>query len=115
MDNIYLRLEVLGFSKEFIKSIGLPSWWCEELDNSANMAVIYEGVGHIATNLFLDLKSMLDIDSKIKFKYNMTYSDVINSLKTKQKNYKELQSLGIDVISSDISDNLERLLEYEFK
>jgi len=36
MTNLYQRLKEIGFTKEFIRSIGLPSWWVDELDITVN-------------------------------------------------------------------------------
>ena len=61
MDNLYRRLADIGFTKEFVKSIGLPDWWVEELDEleNKNKLVVYEAAGYISQRLFLDLKSLI--------------------------------------------------------
>lgn len=86
MEDIYKKLNSLGFSKEFIRAIGLPSWWTDELDNYTDLSVVYEAAGHIYKRLFIDLKSLIDINQEAKFKTNMSYKKVIYALRQRKKN-----------------------------
>ena len=40
----------------------------------------------------------------------MSYTRVIKSLEKRQRGLKELQQLGVDIFSSDLTDYLEQLL-----
>ena len=112
MTNLYTRLADIGFTKEFIRAIGLPSWWTDRLEQieDKNKLVIYEAAGYISQRLFVDLRSLLDPNQKVKFVNNMSYTRVIKSLEKRQRGLKELQQLGVDIFSSDLTDYLEQLL-----
>ncbi|MDS3860190.1 ImmA/IrrE family metallo-endopeptidase [Thermosynechococcaceae cyanobacterium BACA0444] len=66
MPVILSKVSQLGFSKKYIREIGLPSWWDDELNE--NPASVLEGAGHIAQRLHLDLKSLLLENETPKFK-----------------------------------------------
>ena len=112
MTNLYKRLADIGFTKEFIRAIGLPSWWTDILEQieDKNKSVIYEAAGYISQRLFVDLRSLLDPNQEVKFVNNMSYPRVIKSLEKRQRGLKELQQLGVDIFSSDLTDYLEQLL-----
>ena len=112
MDSLYTRLADIGFTKEFVRAIGLPSWWTDKLEQieDKNKLVIYEAAGYISQRLFVDLESLLDLDQKVKFKSSMSYTRVIKSLEKRQKCLKELQQLGVNIFSNDFTDYLEQLL-----
>ena len=116
MFKLYQKLEKVGFSKKFINSIGLPSWWVEELNESTNLSIICEGAGHISSRLFLDLKSILNANQEVKFVYDMTYEKVILTLKTQKRHIQKhpLDATEIEDISDDRIDYLEQLLTLEF-
>lgn len=116
MDSLYTRLADIGFTKEFVRAIGLPSWWTnrlEEIENK-NKSVIYEAAGYISQRLFVDFKSLVDTTQKVKFKSNMSYARVIVTLERRQKCLKELQQLGVDTLSNELTDYLEQLLTLRF-
>lgn len=112
MTNLYKRLADIGFTKKFVRAIGLPSWWTDRLEQieDRNKLVIYEAAGYISQRLFVDLRSLLDPNQKVKFVSSMSYSRVIKSLEKRQKGLKELQQLGVDIFSNDLPDYLEQLL-----
>lgn len=112
MDSLYTRLADIGFTKEFVRAIGLPSWWTDRLEQieDKNKSVIYEAADYISQRLFVDFKSLIDTTQKVKFKSNMSYARVITALERRQLCLKELQQLGVNVLSEDIVDYLEQLL-----
>lgn len=110
MEDLYNKLDSLGFSKEFIRAIGLPSWWIDELDKSSSSSVVLEAAGHISKRLFLDLKSLIDINQKAKFKSNMSYERTIYALRQRKKYLLKLKRLGVDVLANDVNDYFEQLL-----
>lgn len=81
MTDLYNKLSKLGFSREFIRAIGLPSWWVDELDLSTNISVVYEAASYIAERLLIDLKSLIDVTQEAKFKTEMEYEGVIEILR----------------------------------
>lgn len=66
MSAILSKVAQLGFPKKYIKEMGLPSWWADELNK--NPASVLEGAGHIAQRLNLDLKSLLAENESPQFK-----------------------------------------------
>jgi Zn-dependent peptidase ImmA (M78 family) len=66
MSALYKKLGKIQLQKDFVRKMGLPSWWDDEL-NDKPIAVL-EGAGHIAKRLNLDLKSLLDHDQSARFK-----------------------------------------------
>lgn len=70
MAKTYAKLEVLhsGFSRDYVRQQGLPTWWDDELD--ADEDVVLEGAAHISRRLGVDLLSLLQSD-KAKFKATM--------------------------------------------
>ena len=114
MTNLYQRLKEIGFTKEFIRSIGLPSWWVDELDKTVNTSTIYEGAGHIASRLHLDLRSMLNPNRKIEFINDLDYLQVISILLIEQRCLKRLQELTNSCIfKPDTLDYFEQLINYD--
>jgi hypothetical protein len=65
MSSLYAKLRNLGFSKEYIRKHGLPSWWDDELNNKP--FAVLEGAGYIANLLNIDLKSLLDTSQEVRF------------------------------------------------
>lgn len=114
MVELYNKLEKLGFSKEFIRAIGLPSWWVEELDQSTSVAVMYEAAGYISKRLFIDLGSLIRITKAPRFINNMTYEEVRELLKISKQfiivNETSLLEESIDFLSDDEIDYYEQLL-----
>jgi hypothetical protein len=66
MKFIYKKLKRLGFDKKYIRHQVLPSWWDDEL-NEKPVAVL-EGAGYIASNLNIDLLSLISPGVKARFK-----------------------------------------------
>ncbi|OKH44162.1 hypothetical protein NIES2101_29085 [Calothrix sp. HK-06] len=64
MSCLYDKLSRLGFTPDYVRDNGLPSWWDNNL-NDKHEAVL-EGAGYIADNLNLDLKSLLAVEEEIK-------------------------------------------------
>ena len=110
MSILYQKLEDIGFSKEFVRAIGLPSWWVDELDNSSS--AVLEAAGHISERLFIDLKSLLDINQKVKFKENKTKEGILETLKWFKDYlmYYPLRDEEIQEIPDDRLDYYEQLL-----
>ena len=102
---LYQKLEDIGFSKEFVRAIGLPSWWVDELDNSTNLSVIYEAAGHISQRLFIDLRSLLDINQKAKFKEDINYAIVIETLQWIKNDLIEHPLTDEEIQEQDLSDD----------
>lgn len=118
MTDLYNKLEKLGFSKEFIRAIGLPSWWVDELDLSTepmDFPVRYEAANYVSQRLYVDLKSLIDITQEAKFVNNMTYKEVISVLKQRKECLLELRRLGVDISANDVNDYFEQLLEYDLE
>jgi len=117
MTELYSKLEKLGFSKEFIRAIGLPSWWVDKLDQSISISVAYEAASYIAKRLPIDLKSLIDITQEAKFRTWMlydeiTYEGVIEILR-KSKQYlvqHPLTDRNVSYMSDDTLDYHEQLL-----
>lgn len=115
MTELYNKLEKLGFSKEFIRAIGLPSWWVDELDLSTNLDTIYEAASYISRRLFINLKSLIDVTQEAKFVNNMTYKEVLDVLEF-NKHYLLQHPEILEDVSTYSEDNLdyfEQLLEVE--
>lgn len=117
MPNLYQKLEDIGFSKDFVRAIGLPSWWIDELDES-NLAVL-EACLHISKRLLIDLKSLIDPTQKAQFRTYMvyekiTYERVLEIIKN-SKNYliEHPEALEDDSISPDTEDYYEQLLQLD--
>ena len=77
MSDLYNKLNKLGFSKKFIRAIGLPSWWNDELDQSTDMGVMYEAAMYVSRRLRIDLSSLIKTTKVPKFINNFTYEGVI--------------------------------------
>ena len=94
MSILYKKLSAIGFSENYIRKSGLPSWWDDSL-NDKPVAVL-EGAGHIAKRLNLDLQSLLSDDREVCFKTTdkMIPTDTILSM----------YSAGCDI--EDIADEL---------
>jgi hypothetical protein len=114
MTNLYKRLQDIGFTREFIKCIGLPSWWVDEIDNiyNDNIPVIYEASGYISQRIFLDLKSILDPNQEIKFIRGMSYEKVIKHLRTLRGIVRDNLILEKDItnLSDDTIDYYQQLV-----
>lgn len=115
MTDLYNKLEKLGFSKEFIRAIGLPSWWVDALDESTSVAVMYEAAGYISKRLPIDLGSLINISRVPKFINNMTYEEVIDIVEKRKKCLLQLRRLGTDILTNDATDYFEQLLEYKLE
>jgi len=115
MTGLYNKLERLGFSKKFIRAIGLPSWWVDELDQSTDLGVAYEAASHISQRLFTDLKSLIDTTQEAKFVNSMIYEEVITALKKRKECLLQLRKLGTDILANDVTDYFEQLLEYKLE
>lgn len=94
MTDLYNKLEKLGFSKKFIRAIGLPSWWVDELDKSTepiDFPIRYEAASYVSQRLYVDLKSLIDVTQEAKFVDDMAYEEVIASLKKRKQCLLELR------------------------
>lgn len=115
MNDLYNKLEKLGLSKEFIRAIGLPSWWVDELDQSSSYSVMLEGACYISTRLLIDLKSLISTTEGAKFiDSTMTCEQLVEVLKQGKRHLLGLRTLGMQVISNDSTDYFEQLLTLEF-
>ncbi len=65
MSCLYDKLSRLGFTPDYVRNNGLPSWWDDSLNDKYE--AVLEGAGYIADNLNLDLKSLLAVEEEIKF------------------------------------------------
>lgn len=112
MNDLYNKLSKLGFSREFIRAIGLPSWWVDELDLSTNISVVYEAASYIAERLLIDLKSLIDVTQEAKFKTEMEYEGVIEILRESKLYLVQhpLTDRDIGYMSDDTLDYHEQLL-----
>lgn len=114
MAELYSKLGKLGFSKEFIRSIGLPSWWVDELDISTNYSVMLEASGYISNRLLIDLSSLISNTEEARFvDNNMTYEQLVEVLRQGKSHLLGLRNLGIQVISNDSVDYFEQLLLFD--
>lgn len=112
MTELYNKLSKLGFSKEFIRAIGLPSWWVDELDQSTNLGTIYEAAGHVSKRLLIDLKSLIDVTQEAKFRNETTYEGVIEILRESKQYLAQhpLTDRDVRYMSDDTLDYHEQLL-----
>jgi hypothetical protein len=118
MNDLYIKLSTLGFSREFIRAIGLPSWWVDELDQSSSYSVMLESAGHVSKRLYVNLRSLVYPNKKARFINNMTYDEVISLLRLGKKQlleHPELISKEDDgsLWSDNARDYFEQLLELE--
>ena len=66
MATLYERLAKIGFSRKFIKTKALPDWW--EKDCESTPGSVIEGAAYISRRLNLELNSLLDTNTKPRFK-----------------------------------------------
>lgn len=66
MSTLYKKLSKLGLSATYVRQVGLPSWWSDELNDQP--AAVLEGAGHISKRLHLNLESLLKDDQEVQFK-----------------------------------------------
>lgn len=106
MVELYSKLSKLGFSKDFIRAIGLPSWWVDELDQSTSVGVMYEAAGYISKRLFIDLGSLIKVSRVPKFIENLTYEEIIDILRNSKLRIVESRLLELKeefLLDSDMS------------
>lgn len=70
MKDLVNKLLKLGFSEEYIRKNGLPSWWNTELDNKP--FAVLEGAGYISDRFNINLQSLLCKTRPVRF--NKFYS-----------------------------------------
>lgn len=111
--DLYNKLSKLGFSKKFIRAIGLPSWWTDEFDQSVDMGIIYEAAMYISKRLCIDLGSLIKMTKTPRFINNLTYEEVIELLKVDKEffivNSSSLSDEEENCLSSDQIDYYEQL------
>ena len=111
MNDLYNKLSKLGLSRDFIRAIGLPSWWVDELDQSSSYSVMLEGACYISNRLFIDLKSLISTTEEAEFiDRSTTYEQLVQVLKQSKGHLLELRRLGVQVVSNDSIDYFEQLL-----
>lgn len=66
MPVLYEKLQKLGFSQDYVRKQGLPTWWDDECDQDNDVAL--EGAAHISRRLRLDLLSLLEAERTPEFK-----------------------------------------------
>jgi len=66
MKAIYKKLRKLGVDQEYVRRLGLPTWWDDEL--SCSNSAVLEGAGHISKRLNVDLTSLLEYGQEARFK-----------------------------------------------
>ena len=66
MSTLYRKLSTVGLSEKYVRQMGLPSWWDDELNDKPT--AVLEGAGHIAKRLHIDLYSLLETDQEVQFK-----------------------------------------------
>lgn len=66
MSTLYEKLSTVGLSEKYVRQMGLPSWWDDELNEKPT--AVLEGAGHIAKRLHIDLRSLLEADQDVQFK-----------------------------------------------
>ena len=66
MASLLEKLSAVGLSESYVRRVGLPSWWNDELNDIPS--AVLEGSAHIARRLHLDVSSLLKDDSEAKFK-----------------------------------------------
>ncbi len=116
MPKIISKLTKVGFSKEYIRENGLPSWWDNSLDKEP-MAVL-EGAGHIAKRLNLDLGSLLEEDQPVKFKqlpytnfkyHNQQFSETPNAAHSIASRVAEVVAIGVQKEFISVAQNAEQV------
>jgi Zn-dependent peptidase ImmA (M78 family) len=103
MASLLKKLSEVGLSESYVRRVGLPSWWNDEL-NEIPSAVL-EGSAHIAQRLHLDVSSLLKDDSEAKFK---------PSLPTKFK-YQCQKASDVPYISYQVASRVAELVALSLK
>ncbi|MBD2327247.1 ImmA/IrrE family metallo-endopeptidase [Alkalinema sp. FACHB-956] len=65
MADLYDRLVNVGFSRKYIRQVGLPDWWTDEADQDPD--VLLEGAAYLANRLNVNLRSLLTENSEVSF------------------------------------------------
>ncbi|MEL6439413.1 MAG: ImmA/IrrE family metallo-endopeptidase [Cyanobacteria bacterium J06621_8] len=66
MATLFKRLNQIGFSKNFIQQKVLPDWWSADCESTPGAVI--EAAAYISRRLNLDLSSLLDIDTELRFR-----------------------------------------------
>jgi hypothetical protein len=66
LQTLYARLSQLGLNEEFVRSHGLPDWWCPEFE--ATDSAVVTAVAYISGRFNLDLRSLLNPDLSPTFR-----------------------------------------------
>lgn len=103
MAGLLEKLSAVGFSESYVRRIGLPSWWNDELNEIP--AAVLEGSAHIAQRLHLELSSLLKDDSEAKFK----------PLPTTKFKYHRQQALDIPYVSHQVASQVAKLIALSLK
>lgn len=100
MASLFKRLSTVGLNESYVRKVGLPSWWSDELNEQP--AAVLEGAGHIAQRLHLKLESLLKEDQAVQFK---------PLPQTKFKYYQQ-QPVEIPNVSCQLASRLTELVSY---
>jgi len=60
---LFSRMNALGFPKDFVSSTLLPSWWCEEFEQTKGAVV--EAAAYISRRTSLDFRALLSTDELV--------------------------------------------------
>lgn len=116
MKTLFKKLSTVGLSESYVRKVGLPSWWSDELNNQPT--AVLEGAGHIAQRLHVDLASLLKEEQGIqfkplprtKFKYHLQrLSDVPSLSHQLASRIAELVSAGIQQPFIPISHEIDKV------
>jgi len=100
MPKIYEKLSQLGLDEDYVRKLGLPSWWEDELENEP--VAVLEGIGHIAKRLHVDLSSLLAEEQTAQFKADLP--------RTKFKYYRQQQGSDVPDVSYQLASRVAELV-----
>ena len=103
MTSLLEKLSAVGLSESYVRRVGLPSWWNDELNDIPS--AVLEGSAHIAQRLHLDVSSLLKDDSEARFK---------PLLPTKFK-YHSQQVSDVPYVSHQVASRVAELVALSLK
>ena len=103
MASLFKKLSTVGLNESYVRKVGLPSWWSDELNEQPT--AVLEGAGHIAQRLRVSLESLLKEDRAVQFK----------PLPQTKFKYHRQQSTAIPNVSCQVASRLTELVSYGVK